>query len=544
MHAHEVCGIKIYRPRLEAEMAVRAEAEASLRAKRAEGTYDDPKQINAVLQEHFRFFQDQLNQIIPRMGSRHLMEFVLHQYDISVKIDLRVKEGHASEEDLSFWSSRGPHFRRAMKYLAEITTMLSPPEAPSARPDEMLDLTDRLFICAEQLVTFAGLSDQTYMLFPDRTKLSIAKAGELDYLHLSVTPMVGQDFGERVRRDNHTRKKYVKLDYPLFDKTMRSEVLDGALTAVFGLPYQQCMGVLVTAANTPDNTNTNPPVPFVRQSLVNEAMQKTFGAPVEAIQRLLAGFTLTQHSMAKEGRAVWKPKQEYRAYRRGFFEFPHATGPHFTWAQGMANESLIFLNRDLAFQHLPPEWEEKPLRDAVAELSNRCGAVFEHVCQDLMIARGFPCARNYKDGIGLGAARIAIPQDVGELDCLAYSPALKMLVLLECKLVQSGTEPTKMRDDLAAFQGAKGYFAKFARKLNWVRENLSSVTVALASVEGMPSPIEPTVVAGAMVTLYSSFASYFSADIPCASIGEFFFAWDEKNSWPFVNGVYPANQER
>jgi len=73
-------------------------------------------------------------------------------------------------------------------------------------------------------------------------------------------------------------------------------------------------------------------------------------------QRILAGFTLKPDGMLAEGRVIWKPQQENRAYRRAFFEFPHQTGTHLTWSRNMVKESFIYLLVGAAFQKLPKEW--------------------------------------------------------------------------------------------------------------------------------------------------------------------------------------------
>jgi hypothetical protein len=539
MNAKEIAGVKLYRPRIQAELAMRTEAEATLRAKHAVGVYTDKAAINPVLQSQFGFFDAELRTIIPKLGSRHLMEFVLHEYDLSCDLDGKAKKGALTAEELTDWRDLGPRFRRAIKYLAECTTMLAPPEAPSVPKAEILDLTDRVFICAEQLVAFSSLSDQTFMLFPDNTTLTIPEPGALDYIELTVTPELGAGFVERVHRDLKIRGKYVPVDFPLFDAGMRAESLDAGFKAVFGLNYSQSFGVLATVIEAVVVQQPGFPIPFVQIEQIIQRHSDAHGVPRASIERLLSGFTVATQNLIDEGRAIWKPKQEHRAYRRGFFEMPHATGMHLTWSQGMAKECLLMLTRDLAFQHLPPEWNEQPLRDAVAELSNRCGVAFERVSQELMKARGFPIAASFKTGIGVGASRVEIPPDVGEMDCLAYSPGLRLLVLLEKKLVQSGTEPTRLRDDLSQFNGPKGFFAKYAKKLKWVRDNIPAVKTGLASLVGSPPVVEPNHIAGAIVTLYPAFASYYATDVPCVSIGEFFDGWDTKSSWPYENGIFP-----
>ena len=176
----------------------------------------------------------------------------------------------------------------------------------------------------------------------------------------------------------------------------------------------------------------------------------------------------------------------------------------------MARECLLFLARDLAFQHLPPEWEDPTLRAAVNALSNACGTAFERRCHDLLGEHGFPICGSFKGAIGNAPGKLKIPDSVGEIDCLAYSPALRLLAVLECKLVMPKTDPTHFRDDVSKFTGGgrpgKGYFAQHRRKCDWVRQNLNAVAAALATLPGAPAEVSPTRVGSALVTLYPTFA--------------------------------------
>ena len=129
MHLRPLGGVNVHRPRVEAEVRVRQKAESSLLAKHAAGTYTDPKQINEILHGQFRFFDSELKQTIPMLGSRAFMEFVLFQYDQSCKVDAQSKKGALSSADSEYWLGMGHRWRRALKYLAECTVLLAPEEA-------------------------------------------------------------------------------------------------------------------------------------------------------------------------------------------------------------------------------------------------------------------------------------------------------------------------------------------------------------------------------------------------------------------------------
>ncbi|MAX25669.1 MAG: hypothetical protein CMJ19_14310 [Phycisphaeraceae bacterium] len=541
MHLHNLGGVQVHRPRIAAEVQVRGEAEKSLRSKHSPGKYVEQNEINHVLQGHFQFYDDELKRIIPMIGSRHFMEFVLSQYDQSCKVDVLFKKSQLSAEDSEYWSGMGQCWRRALKYLAECTCLLAPDEAPSAPEQMVLDLTDRAIICAENLVKLSALSDQTYMLFPDRTELIISESGELNYLDLRVHPEIGSDFQERVRRDLSVRGKYNDLDYPLFDKTIRADELNPGFNEVFGIDYEECFSLFESIFRDVVVQPEAFPIAFVQRDQLIASACKITGASHASITKLIDGVTVSRTNMMAEGRKIWKPKQEHRAYRRGFFDFPHPTGRHIVWSEGMAKECLLMLFRDIAFQHVPPEWDEAPIRPGLAKLSNRCGKEFESVCIKHIKQRGFVIASSFKDGIGQTGSRLLIPKQVGELDCLAYSPTTQQLALLECKLVQSGMEAARLRDDIQQFTNVKnGYFLKYQRKLEWLRANTSAVCRALESLPDAPAQITPTHIAGAIVTLYPSFASHLSPPVPCVSLGELFSEWDRLKSWPYPAGLFPV----
>lgn len=538
MRIEELCGVPIYRPRTATEVLVRAEAEMYLRAKYESGTYTDSKKINEIIHYQFCFFDSQLKMIIPKIGSRHFIEFILHQYDLSCQIDSIWKKGELPAENANDWPGYLAQRRRALKYLAECTAMFGTNEAPTAAENDLLDLTDRAMICAEELVQMATLSDQTYMLFPDDSQLFINPPGKLDYFFLDVARPIGKEFLHRTRKDLGLRRKYIPFDYPLYDKDMRISILNEAFQTVFGLSHEGCIYILESLIHNATVPPSGFPIPFVPRDQMVKNASEVSGATPEAIERILNGFTASRTNMIAEGRQVWKPKQEYRAWRRGFFDFPHHTGIHLTWSKGMAKECMAVTIRDMAFQRVPPEWEAPSIRQGLNLLANRCGKEFERFCADHLKQRGFHIAASFRNYIGTGEAKQIIPGNVGELDCLAYSPTKRLLVLLECKLVQSGTEAVRFRDDLAQFTNPKdGFFVKFQKKVDWVRQNMKTIAMALESLpEAAGLDITPTETTIALVTFYPSIASYYT-QFPCMSISELLDSLDTTGEWPYPQGL-------
>jgi hypothetical protein len=126
---HQILGgVKIFRPSFDAELAVRNQVEHAMRDKHATGKYTDSQIINEILQDYFQLYDAMLKAELPKIASRHLMEFILFQYDQSCQVEKKQLDG----QEAARWRELGPSFRRAVKYLAECTAMLMPDEAPTA----------------------------------------------------------------------------------------------------------------------------------------------------------------------------------------------------------------------------------------------------------------------------------------------------------------------------------------------------------------------------------------------------------------------------
>ncbi|OWK37397.1 hypothetical protein [Fimbriiglobus ruber] len=538
MDVKRIGGVEIFRPRLVSEQLARSEAETHLREGYASGTYTDTKKINEILQYQFSHFYGLLKAEIAKSSSRHLMEFLLGQYDFTAQIVEKQKAGQLSSDERTYWSSRGPIIRRALKHLAEIVAMLAPPETPNLDPAALPLNLDTIMIAGEMLVELYVMSDQTHGLHPDETTLTIHPEGGLDYLSLNVKDFERyRGLSARIGRDTARQSMYLAGKPLRYDLDYQASELDAAFKGEFGFTYKQgvqALQELIDKAVVPDPGSFD--VPFARRELMTDRVVELTGAGRASVDRFIAGFSLTKGQL--EGRLIFKPKQEYRALRRGFFEMPHETGPHLVWSRCMARECLLELMKGTLFQRCPSEWKAPGVNKALATLQNKGGNWFEAEVDRNMAVLGAQGKASLKGGIGVGADRVAIPADIGEIDYLSFLPAEGLLTLLEDKMVDGGFEPTYFRDDLSSFvTGKKPYADQLKRKVEWVRNNLAAVSKGLSSLFPGKPLVNPTRVAGALVTLHPTYASYFISDYPCVPLTELMDDYKAKGVWPYDIGV-------
>ncbi len=543
-------GIELYRPRISTEDKVRKKTEPHIRSLYPTGKYTNKNDINAILQHKFKFYSDRLSKLFPSIASLHLLEFLLFQYDQATTINELYKQKKLTSTENQRWSSLGPKFRRCIKYLAERIILLQPNEVPRSPSNSLLSLLDEVWICAEEMVELYNLSDQTYAIFPDDTILEILPEGELNYFDLSVNrndifPNKNTNvFQERVSRDTINKSATIGPEFVQFlhDVSYQDNFLRDAFNKTLGVSYIDAIQILYEIIDGCQPSPEGFPIPLCQKDTIIDITAQKRNISKKVVESVIEGFLLTKENMSQEDREIWKPKQEYRAFYRGFFELSYQGKKHIMFSKWMAKECLINLIQRTPFQNISPEWDHQLVRKSLDALSNETGKWFEKVVEANLNKLSISGIRSIKSKIGQGNSVIRIPSNVGEIDFLGYSEIEKLLVLIECKMVKSGSEGQYFRDDISKFvTDKKSYLVKFRQKVDWVRSNFDAVCKALDSRQISNSSVSPTHIATALVTYRPSIVEFFIDEFPCVSITNLILDYQEKGKWPYSKGVFPRS---
>lgn len=495
------------------------------------------EEINAIIQHQFKFYSGLLNELLPAVASTNFLDFVLNEFETASRIEQLQKEGRLNLDENKRWINLNKTIRRATKYIAERIILLQPDEAPAAEEEFLLSLAEKIWICAEEMVDLYVVSDLIHSIYPEHSFLDILPVGERDYLYQGLL-VDKPDIERRVSLDVESRNRFIPDPTFVLDFNEHDKIIGESVKGNIGVTYMEALQIILKVIEGCQPSPIGFPIPFVHKETLINSVSKVFGHPPEVIDRVVSGFTLSKKQMESEGREIWKPKQEYRAYRRAFFECPHPSGPHISFSKAMAYESLLILRKDVTFGKLPPEWMNPIIEKSLKRLSNEAGKWFENTVETNLKTIGFQGVKSAKKGIGFADKRIIIPPEVGEIDFIGYSVKEKILLVVECKLVRDSFEPKLFQDDIHEFVNArKAYIKKFRKKVNWVKNNISSVSEALTSTKIYESDVEPRKVAGVMITFIPTIASYFIDDYPCVSLTEFMLAYENSEEFPYKIGV-------
>ena len=515
--------VEIFRPSQEMENLIGEKAKIHLLSRFAPAEYRGSKAANAVIQHQFKFYEGLLRPIISKLTSRGAAEFLLFQFDEAGR--LLHGNGILDLSERERWKHIQPLFRRAIKYLVELICLRASNSEPKLSQSEALFAMESALICVESMIHFAMASDEVHSIYPDNCIVKIFDNSPVDFITIKADGAYA-DYNkillDRIVRDRESRDRFVES--PQFDNhtATHQKYLDEAFRQSFGLSYGEFIEAIraVIEGCQPSLHPNSFPTLFVHRDKVIDQLAKSNRSRA-AIERAIDGFSLTAVNLTAEKRVVWNPKQESRAYRRGFFVFPHETGPHLAFSREMAKESLTQLVCWVCFKHLPTEWRTQETLKALDNLSSAASEWFEIIVCRHFQSLGITGQRMHRT-IGSASGQIKIPTAVGEIDFLGYHPQQKLLVLAEAKMTMTGLEARYWRDDLDEF---------VFRKMLWVEENRNAISSALGfgDVEAVGT---------VMLTLYPCIARMLIPDFPCVSITEFMLDYERQSKWPYPVKIF------
>lgn len=525
LNSRSIAGVEIFRASPAHEDRVYKRIKCAVFESFSPGRYTDKTVIVKIVNLMYKEYYAILDEFLPMVQPRDFVTFLVSEYERYGQVSEAHKRQKMSKENDDFWQAYALHSRRGIKHVLELLCRSNMAADKVARTqEEQEDAIAMVFIAAEELVSLYMRSDN-YRAILDEVTLTL-DPNEFTYFHVEEDGKVRFD----IRQSVSDFEKYVPSPMFLQDVKAHAEILDASFLETLGLSYKDALGTLGwVIEHYSDKDNPEAIGTFEWEEAIDTITLNLRITPVQA-QLLLNGFSLSAQTM--EDRELFRPKQEYRAYKRAFFRYPVDGVDYVFFSSRMALESLNILIADVPFKKLPPEWQSANVKKALDVLSLRAGRWFEQVVERNLETLGIAGSSSVKT-LSLGNVQtLRIPSDIGEIDFLGFDEAQKMLVIIEAKQVGYATEPRMFRDDQSKFiEGSDSYSAKFIKKYNWVLDNVESVEKHFAHKFNLETKLER---AGyAMVTLYPTIVSTKIKEFSCVSISEFMRKAEGSDAWPF-----------
>jgi hypothetical protein len=496
------------------------------------GRYTELTDVNKAIQLMGRFFSEQLNESVRNSACYQMIEFALWQYEQAARIDALYLDGKLHEMELRLWSEYGPIIRRALKLLIEVTLMYPLDRFSDIPHNQLAVVMEQPYVSAISLVEFSILSDQIYHLFPKSSAVEIFERGpQLYELESPVQKLFPHK--DRMLRDANDRWEFISCKPIELDISEQSRLLTPAFQDAVGVSYSDALCALRSINEHIAVIDNSFPIQAIHRTPLQNAICREFGWSQNATSRVIDGFTLTPEAVGLNGRERWNSRVSERLLRKGFVQTSHRDGAVLMWSYSMAAEGIMRLAEGATFQQFPSAWRTDNVNSKLGTISRTAGKWLETVCQAELQKFGIQSIVSQKNSIGKGSAMLKIPDEIGELDVLAYSPDENLFLFLECKMLMATNEPKAWKGELDQFNNRKnGFNKKFAKKANWLKAHIVEVIAAMQSVNVIESDKTPAFIAEAIVTFYPSIATHFDNDHQCLSVCELIRGYKEKSSFP------------
>lgn len=525
LKSRNVNGVEIFRPSKEHEKRVYDRIKKSVFEKFNPGIYTDKAQVVEIVNFLYQEYYKILDENLPSVPPREFAAFLASEYERYGKVSNMHSQKELSEKDEELWLSHASYARRGIKHLFELLCRSKMDSSKVAKTrGQQEDSISIVFVAAEELVSLY-MRSEIYRSFLDSVTLRLFPTEHI-YFNVEEDSSVNID----IRGSALDFNKYVPDPRIHNDVDLQEEILGGSFVETLGLGFKDVISTIKWLIVTySDESNPERLGCFELQEAVN-TMVDSFGLTTDQAVRILEGFCLSSETLIE--RELYKPKQEYRAYKRAFFK-DHFEGKELVFfSPRMATECLELLVSDVPFQKLPEEWKSESVKSALDVMSFKAGRWFEKIVVGNLETLDIIGSSSVKTLKISSTKKVNVPPEVGEIDFLGFHEEQELLVIIEIKQVGFTTEPRMYLDDLSKFvTKTKSYSDRFRKKINWAIENVEIIQKHFSHNFRVDTNLSN--VGYAMITLYPTTASEKIHDFTCISITDFMNQSLNSTDWPF-----------
>ncbi len=167
------------------------------------------------------------------------------------------------------------------------------------------------------------------MVFPDKSIFEIYPKQEEDFIRpfWSLDVSLEIDISEKIKQDTINCSSVIGDSNKFITNiSWQDSIIADNLKQAIGVSFDEAKRLLeLIIKNCQPASDSSLSALFVRRSDIVQNLHQHTKLPEKSIEIVIDGFTVRKADMEIENRQIWKPKQKYRAFMRGFFEMPHST---------------------------------------------------------------------------------------------------------------------------------------------------------------------------------------------------------------------------
>ncbi|MNZ14092.1 hypothetical protein D3C78_310090 [compost metagenome] len=510
----DIGNIGIFRPSKTCEEISYNRIRTAVFRKYSSGLYTEKNKIVEIVNYKYKLYYQILDEYLPKINAGNFFTFLCGEYELYGQVEDQFKNGRLSKSEEEFWQTSAHNARRGIKHLMELLCLGGMESKADVAMSQQEDAISMVFIAAEELVGLYMRSDYyTHIMKETTLRLDSSK-----HTYFDITQ--DQEGKFDIRESMSITRELIPDPNFLLDIDRHDKFLKESFTKKLGVSYKDATQALSWIIDNYSDTDDPKQIGYCLRSEVISTLAHSFKIPPKTAETIIDGFSLSADSMRTEGRELFRPKQQYRAYKRGFFKVSHDNNEFLIFSARMAKECLGLLCVDIVFKKLPAEWKCSTIDLALSKLAKSAGNWFEDVVKSNLKKLDIEGITSVKKIILKNGKRIVIPADVGEIDFLGFCRSQMILVVCEAKQVGFSTEPRMFLDDQSKFiTDSKSHSKKFEKKVQWSIENREILSTYLS--EHFKVELKPCSMGYAMITHFPMKIASQIEQFTCLSLAEF-----------------------
>jgi len=213
-----------------------------------------------------------------------------------------------------------------------------------------------------------------------------------------------------------------------------------------------------------------------KESFLNDAAAHCGGSP-QNIQLFIAGLVLNRQNKMPISELVRKPHSINRMLYRPLLEWTVNEKSYYVtglwgWQE---SESGLLLNA-IPWGKFADEWiGNKHFKKYVDRKSDEHDKWLDDAVEKIIVSTGLLYQRKVKTLVTPSTTYSLLEKDLGEIDFMVICPALKKILVIECKHLQGRYDMVNWRNDYYYFTVSgnnKSYNERIALKVNWLSNNI------------------------------------------------------------------------
>ncbi|MZP31442.1 hypothetical protein GTO91_17255, partial [Heliobacterium undosum] len=313
------------------------EAGYFLRRKYQPGEYSDPIIINNILKDLYGFYYQVMKKELDKINYLSTIDFIYYQHEQWTKIfnEWRNNKESFSEEEDEFLKDNIPTIRRAMKHIIETLCLMKPSWNNGISSPKLAGYLGRAVAAAEVSFITTQLSNQTFKLFPNNTKLIVFPKN----YRKPIDIILEDNCKEKIQGFYSRQKEWEHLTSSSYEDVLSrinsivSEFpkrLDEAFIKDYGYSFTNIVCV-ITYLGYGMKEPIDASCFIASKSFLLTSASKKLNISEDVISQIIDVFTLKSEELEKESIDIWKQKRKNRLHRRPIVQVLKNEEPYLIW---------------------------------------------------------------------------------------------------------------------------------------------------------------------------------------------------------------------